>query len=157
MPIMIDFLPQCGYNERMENGTKIEIRYVRDGDKDFWFELDRHLSATEFHKKVRDKQGYVISANGERVGILRYNLFWDNTPFCTMLFVKDGCRSQGYGKLLTERWESDMLALGYGRLLVSTRADELAQHFYRAIGYVDCGSMLAPDQPTELFLSKSLY
>lgn len=31
-------------------------------------------------------------------GILRYNLFWDNTPFCTMLFVDCDYRKKGYGK-----------------------------------------------------------
>ena len=25
--------------------------------------------------------------NDKPVGLLRYNLFWDNTPFCTMLFI----------------------------------------------------------------------
>ena len=25
--------------------------------------------------------------NDKPVGLLRYNLFWDNTPFCTILFI----------------------------------------------------------------------
>lgn len=55
----------------------MEIRYVRKEDKEFWYQLDKHLPETEFEKKVRDKQGYVICEDGNPVGILRYNLFWD--------------------------------------------------------------------------------
>ena len=51
------------------------------------YSLDKHLPENEFDKKIRDKQGYVLFDDGVAVGLLRYNLFWDNTPFCTMLFV----------------------------------------------------------------------
>ena len=42
-----------------------EIRYVEKSDKDFWFSLDKHLSEDEFEKKVRDKTGYVLFADGK--------------------------------------------------------------------------------------------
>ena len=64
-----------------------EIRYVQSDDKDFWYSLDRHLPEQEFDNKVRDKRVYVLLDDNKPVGLLRYNLFWDNTPFCTMLFV----------------------------------------------------------------------
>mgnify|MGYP003377166734 FL=1 len=35
--------------------TMIKIRYVEMRDQSFWFQLDQHLSKTEFEKKVRDK------------------------------------------------------------------------------------------------------
>ena len=65
----------------------LEIKYVESKNKDFWYSLDKHLPEQEYEKKVRDKQGYVLYEDGKEVGLLRYNLFWDNTPFCTMLFV----------------------------------------------------------------------
>ncbi len=135
---------------------KIEIRHVKGADKEFWNTLDVHLSDTEFDKKVRDKQGYVLSANGQKAGILRYNLFWDNTPFCTLLYVDETYRNCGYGKALMEFWENEMHLLGYRWILVSTQSDESAQHFYRKLGYKDCGSLLAPNQPSEIFLSKEI-
>ncbi len=138
----------------MKNDSSIEICYVQNSDKEFWFSLDKHLSETEFDKKVRDKQGYVLFADNSPVGILRYNLFWDNTPFCTLLYISEKYRNKGYGKKLMTFWESEMLSLGYEWLLVSTQSDENAQHFYRALGYRDCGNLLAPDQPMELFLCK---
>ena len=71
----------------------MEIRYVSKDDKEFWYQLDKHLPDAEFEKKVRDKLGYVVFENGEPVGLLRYNLFWDNTPFCTMLYI-DGSKQK---------------------------------------------------------------
>ena len=58
----------------------IQIEYVKNDDKEFWYKLDKHLTESEFVKKVRDKQGYVLFVDSKPVGILRYNLFWDNTP-----------------------------------------------------------------------------
>ncbi len=138
----------------------LTIKYVKNEDKDFWFKLDRHLPQAEFEKKVRDKQGYVLFADGSPVGILRYNLFWDNTPFCNMLFVDCGRRQKGYGSMLLSHWEKDMKAQGYGMLLTSTQVDESAQHFYRKQGYKDCGGMVMNlpgfEQPMEMFLCKAL-
>ncbi len=54
------------------------------------------------------------------------------------------------------RWEADMRELGHRLVLTSTQADESAQHFYRKLGYVDCGGLLLEGQATELFLSKKL-
>lgn len=135
-------------------GSDIKIRKVREADKAFWFTLDKHIPVDEFDKKVRDGLGYVLTVGNQPVGLLRYNMFWDNTPFCTMLYVDEKFRKNGYGKQLMSFWESEMLALGYTWLLTSTQSDETAQDFYRALGYKDSGYLLAPDQPAELFLSK---
>ena len=67
----------------------LEIRYMQNSDKEFWYSLDRHLPETEFENKVRDQRGYVLLENSRPAGLLRYNLFWDNTPFCTMLFIEE--------------------------------------------------------------------
>lgn len=137
-----------------------EIRYVRMEDKSFWYSLDRHLPEEEFDGKVRDKRGYVLEEDGKPVGLLRYNLFWDNTPFCTLLFVDWAYQKKGYGRLLMEHWEADMKEKGYGMLLTSTQADEEAQHFYRKLGYKDCGGFVPTvpgyEQPMELFLEKAI-
>lgn len=74
----------------------VKIRYVRAADKEFWYSLDKHLPETEFADKVRTKRGYVLLLDEKPVGLLRYNLFWDNTPFCTMLFVDGEYRGNGY-------------------------------------------------------------
>ena len=74
----------------------IEIRYVRSEDKEFWYRLDKHLPEKEFENKVACQRGYVLLDDSEPIGLLRYNLFWDNTPFCTLLFVDWKYQGKGY-------------------------------------------------------------
>lgn len=138
----------------------ITIRKAETSDCDFWFTLDRHISRETFAAKLRDGMLYVLSADGIPAGVLRYGLFWDNLPFCNLLYIAQAHQKKGYGRMLMQRWEDDMRAAGYGLALVSTQADEDAQHFYRKIGYTDCGALLLPfpgyEQPAELFFGKKL-
>ena len=53
----------------------IQIEYVKKEDREFWYKLDSHLSESEFEKKIRDKQGYVLFVDSKLIGILRYNFF----------------------------------------------------------------------------------
>lgn len=138
----------------------MNIRFVTPEDKPFWYSLDNHLPETEFDKKVRDNQGYVLLADDKPVGLLRFNLFWDNTPFCTLLYIDRRHQRQGYGRSLMKRWEQDMKMQGYGMVMVSTQVNEEAQHFYRKLGYKDCGGLTVDvpgyEQPMELFMVKLL-
>lgn len=138
----------------------IKIRYMERADQAFWFRLDKHLPETEFDNKVKTRRGYVLELDGMPIGILRYNLFWDNTPFCTMLFIEKEYQGRGYGKRLVKHWENDMKAQGYGMLLTSTQVNEQAQNFYRKLGYKDCGGLVIDipsyAQPMELFLLKAI-
>ncbi len=137
-----------------------EIRYVEKEDKAFWYQLDKHLPEREFDTKVALRQGYLLLDGGVPIGLLRYNLFWDNIPFCTMLFISGEHQKRGCGKRLMEHWEADMRSKGYDMVLTSTQADETAQHFYRKLGYKDCGGLVIDlpghEQPMELFLSKCI-
>ena len=136
------------------------IRYVEINDKKEWYDLDRHLPENIFDEKVRTKQGYVLVEDEKIIGILRYNLFWDNTPFCTMLFIEESYRSKGYGRQMIEHWEKDMKAQGYGMLMTSTQVDEDAQHFYRKLGYKDAGGFIVDvpgfEQPMEMIMMKAV-
>ena len=147
-------------NRNMERYAMINIRYVQIEDKEFWYSLDNHLPEEEFENKIRDKRGYVLLLDGTPIGILRYNLFWDNIPFCTMLFIDQNYQRKGYGKKLIEFWEQDMKLQGYRMILTSTQVDESAQHFYRKLGYKDCGGIVIDiaeyAQPMEMFLVKSI-
>ena len=54
----------------------------------------------------------------------------------------------------------EMAESGYGMILLSTQVDEDAQHFYRKLGYKECGSLILDlpgyAQPMEMFMSKGL-
>ena len=138
----------------------ISIRPVTEADRAFWFSLDRHLSDVEFARKARDQMGYVLTVDSEPIGILRWSLFWDSIPFCNMLYVKGGHQRKGFGRSLTAHWEKDMQAQGYDLVMTSTQSNETGQHFWRRLGYRDCGGLTLPfpghEQPTELILGKAL-
>jgi ribosomal protein S18 acetylase RimI-like enzyme len=127
----------------------LTVRYVSESDKPFWFSLDKHLSRNEFDLKIRDKRGYIICANGKPVGIMRYNLFWDNTPFLTLIYFEESFRRKGFGRQAVLFWESEMRSLGYNLVMTSTQVNEQAQHFYRKLGYVDRGCLILDNTPSE--------
>ena len=127
----------------------LEIRYATENDKFFWFTLDKHLSDGEFALKVRDRRGYIISDGGNPIGIMRYNLFWDNTPFLTLIYIEETEQRQGFGRQAMLHWEDEMRGLGYKMVMTSTQADEQAQHFYRKLGYVDRGCLVLDGTPFE--------
>ena len=138
----------------------MKIRYVEEGDREFWFRLDKHLTETEFRNKIRDKQGYVLLEDDKPIALLRYNLFWDNTPFCNLLFVDWEQQGKGYGKALMSFWEEDMKKAGYGMVMTSTQVNEEAQHFYRKLGYMDAGGFVINipkyEQPMEMIMVKEI-
>ena len=136
------------------------IRHAEESDREFWLAVDRHLPEAEFDRKVQLRRAYVLIEGEKRAALLRYNLFWDSIPFCTLLYVLEDARGRGCGKALIEHWEREMKALGCDLVMTSTQADEGAQHFYRKLGYRDCGGFVLPfngyEQPTELILAKRL-
>lgn len=136
------------------------IRYVQMDDKTFWYSLDNHLPESEYANKVYNKQGYILTEGNKAIGLLRYNLFWDNTPFCNLLMIEKRYRGKGYGRQMMEYWEKDMKGQGYGMILTSTQVDETAQNFYRKLGYKDCGGFVIDipkyAQPMELLLVKAI-
>ena len=144
----------------MRGERVFEMRYASERDKAFWLTLDDHISERELDLKIRDRRGYVISDNRNPIGILRYNLFWDTIPFVTLIYLDESCRAKGFGRQAMLLWESEMRALGHKMVMTSTRVDEEAQHFYRALGYQDRGVLCLDHtpfaQPGELFLLKVL-
>lgn len=141
---------------KMEFDGKTVIRYVKKEDADTVLANVGRLPIDAFEIKTDDNRIYVMLSDNIPVGVLRYNVLWNNTPFCMLLYVDGNFRNRGYGKNLTEHWESEMRSAGYERVLVSTRVDETAQNFYRKLGYLDCGGLTFTDQPMELFLQKLL-
>ena len=138
----------------------IEIRHGSPSDREFWKSLDVHLSDAEFARKIRDGQAFVALEDGDPAGLLRYGLFWDSVPFCNLLYIREDRRGRGIGRAIMGFWEDEMRELGYDFVLVSTQSDEEAQHFYRKLGYRDCGCLLLDrpghEQPAELFLLTDL-
>ena len=104
--------------------------------------------------------GYVLMKGDQPIAILRYMLFWDSIPFCTMLYVQENEQRNGFGHMLMKHWEKEMKSKGYGMIMTSTQVDEEAQHFYRKLGYKDCGGFVIDvpgyEQPMEMIMIKAL-
>lgn len=132
------------------------IRYAGQEDLEILMAHDHHIAGEELRESIRRRWVLVMFEEDRFVGWLRFNLFWDNTPFMNLLFLLDGCRGRGLGGQLTAFWEREMKAAGYTEVLTSTQSNEDAQHFYRAHGYVDCGSLLLPGEPLEILFRKEL-
>ena len=137
-----------------------KIRLAESSDKDFWNSVDKHLPEKEYEKKIRDKMGYILLEDDKLIGVLRYNLFWDNIPFLTLIFIDWPYQKKGFGYQAMDLWEREMKKSGYGMVLLSTQVDEEAQHFYRKLGYKDCGCLVLDipmyEQPMEMFMAKAL-
>ena len=138
----------------------VRIRFALADDWDFWHGLDGRLSRELFLRKAGAGECYIAGLSDAPVGLLRWNRFWDEVPFCTLLYIDEKLRGQGLGRALVRRWEADMRALGHGMAMTSTQSDEDAQHFWRAVGYRDAGSFDVDvpgyEQPPELIMLKDL-
>ena len=138
----------------------MQLLPMTDEDMDFVMRIDTHVDASGFRSRVEGKSGFVLWENGQPVGLMHHCVLWDKLPFLNLLCVLEGERGRGLGTIAMESWEAEMKKRGYIMVLLSTQADETAQHFYRKLGYVDCGCLLFQntpyDQPTELFFRKVL-
>ena len=117
---------------------------------------DRHISKTELENLICLGRVTVLEVEGQFAGWLRWNLFWDNTPFLNMLYLLEPYRGKGYGRELMKHWETNLRNLGFDRCLTSTASDEYAQHFYRKLGYTALGGFTPFGDPYELIFGKML-
>lgn len=137
-----------------------EIKRVTEDDKKYWMSIDKHVSEKGFGHKVYGGLGYVMFNDEKPIGIMHYNLLWDNMPFLNFICIEQVYQQHGYGKMAMELWEKEMKQLGFKMTLLSTQVDEGSQFFYRKIGYKECGCLILNDCPMEqameMFLCKTL-
>ena len=134
----------------------MNIRYAAAADLPWLAAHDGHIAPGELQNLLALRRVLLCEDGDRRAGWLRWNLFWDNTPFLNMLYLLPEYRRRGSGRELVRFWEAEMTAQGYSRLLTSTQSNEDAQHFYRALGYADAGVLLLPDEPAELLFLREL-
>lgn len=136
------------------------IRSMTLADKEFVMSIDKHIDDEKYDKRVYSKCGYIICEENEPAGLMFHIILWDNLPFLNLIFVREEFRGKGIGRKAMLSWEEEMRKQGSKMVLISTQVDETAQHFYRKLGYIDCGSLLfnsTPfEQPMEMFMRKIL-
>lgn len=132
------------------------IRTAYPSDLEVLIAHDHHISPSELENLIRLGRVTLCEADDQFAGWLRWNLFWDNTPFLNMLFLTEAHRGQGYGKAMMDHWEARMKHAGFDRVMTSTASDEYAQHFYQKLGYTAIGGFTPFGDPYELIFSKML-
>lgn len=134
----------------------MHIRLACEADLDFLTAHDRHVSPAVLAELIRQGQVFLAIEKDGPIGWLRWNLFWDNTPFMNLLYLLPGHRRKGHGRALVAHWEWWMREQGFPRVLTSTQSDEDAQHFYRKLGYREYGALTLPGEPLEIIFGKEL-
>jgi len=136
--------------------SEISIRTATADDTPVLAERDRHIAEDLLRKKINEGE-YLVVYDGEVfIGWLRWNLFWDNTPFMNMLFLMPEYRGKGLGKQLALFWENQMKAGGYKAIMTSTQQTGFAQRFYIALGYKATGGFIPSGESYEIIFVKEL-
>lgn len=135
---------------------ELTIKYAQEEDIDFLSAYDHHVTKECLYSKVISKEILIAKRENDYLGWLRFNYFWDNTPFMNLLWVMEPYRQQGIGHMLVVEWEKIMISFGYENVMTSTMSNETSQHFYRKLGYKDIGGFVLNGDPFELMLEKKL-
>ena len=134
----------------------VEIRYATMADKELLLSKDSHIKENIWEETIKSNRGIIMLVDGVFAGWLRWNLFWDEIPFMNMLFFLEEYRGKGYGTQMVRFWESEMVKLGYDKVMTSSQANEFAQHFYRKLGYQDAGGFFPFCNDLEIIFTKEL-
>ena len=106
------------------------------------------------------EKGFRILSDGKDIGIIEYKNFWEGMPYLSLIKLLPEYRRKGFGSSAMRLLEHKLRGEGNVALLVSTRVDECAQHFYRRLGYRECGGLILENtpfqQPIEMFFIKEL-
>jgi len=132
------------------------IRYAEKMDFTWLKENDVHIFEEILDTKIKLKEIYIVEENNEKIGWLRFSLFWDNIPFMNMIYFINEYRCKGYGRKLVEYWEKEMNQKGHKNVLTSTLSNEEAQHFYRKLGYNEIGGFKLLEEPFEIIFHKKI-
>lgn len=132
------------------------IRIASSTDIEPLSKYDKHISKTELENSVSLGRVLIAEQNGKFIGWLRYNLFWDNTPFMNMLYILDDYQRKGFGSELVRFWEQKVKHAGFTLVMTSTLQNESAQHFYTKLGYHSVGGFTLPNEPLEIIFIKNL-
>ena len=132
------------------------IEYAEWKDLEYLKKHDKHIQKEMLEKKIQEKEVLVAKSKWMVVGWLRFNYFWDNTPFINMLFVLEDYRWKWIGKSLLLFCEKEMKARNYKIIMTSTLSHEDAKDFYKKQDYKEIWYFHLPKEGKELVCMKSL-
>lgn len=134
----------------------MSIRIAEKKDIETILQYDNHICKEELTSSIYLSRVYIYEEKTTFIGWMRYNLFWDNTPFLNLIYILENYRGRGYGKKLITFWENQMRQKNYHCVMTSTASNETAQHFYKKLGYYQIGGFYYLDDPYEMIFLKKL-
>lgn len=134
----------------------ITIRPAVTTDTDFLKELALIRSNNRLEETLASGNIQIITADHTSIGFLSYSILWGTLPFLELIEIQESQRGQKFGESSVRAWERDMGNRGFDLVLTSTNADSNAQHFWRKMGYVDCGALTVRNKPAEVFFQLSI-
>ena len=114
------------------------------------------LSDAALEAQIRGPRLRIIEAGGKPVGFLKFHVIWESLPFIELIVILKSERGLGYGTRAVREWERQMAERGFDLVVMSTQASATAQHFWRKLGYRDCGALTIRNQPAEIFMQRRL-
>ena len=133
--------------------------YIREAtmdDLENLTERDKKVTQDELYNAINSKRVFIAEENEVFLGWLRYNLFWDNTPFINMLYVTEHNRGKGYGRGIIEFFEEEIKRRGYNAIMTCTREDESSKYFYDKLGFKKIGELTRANGDEKIILAKQL-
>lgn len=91
-----------------------------------------------------------------RVGFLLYSVLWGTLPFIQFIEILPSKRRKRVGQRAVRAWEQQMADQGFDLVLISTSAGGAAQHFWRKLGYIDCGVLTVRQKSAEVFFQRAI-
>jgi len=146
-----------GHRQSPSAATIVDmLRPAGNQDLDFLRILSHGVSDAALIAQIRDGRLRIVEHARSPIGFLKFCVLWETLPFIEVLLIIETERQTGYGTHAVQDWEREMRDRGFDLVLASTQADETAQHFWRKLGYVDCGSLTVRNQPAEIFMQHKL-
>jgi len=134
------------------------LRPAHESDFPFLRGVSSQPGDDALHAQIQGGRLRIIESESMNapIGFLKFSILWETLPFIEVIWFTVHSRGHGLGRRAVESWEQEMKSRGFDLVLTSTALDETAQHFWRKLGYTDCGSLSVRNKPAELFLQKKL-
>lgn len=137
----------------------IETRYANNDDFEWLVQKDNHVSG-EWVKRCISHNEYIVAIeNGQKLGFLRFSLFWGDIPYMDMIRVKESHQRKGVGTSLFNFWEQEMRAKDAKILMTSSVLHETdPQTWHKRNGFKKSGQLtFGRHEPVpEVFFVKDL-
>ncbi|MBG07040.1 MAG: GNAT family N-acetyltransferase [Rhodospirillaceae bacterium] len=96
----------------------------------------------------------VVMDADDQVGFLAFTALWGKLPFLELFEILAEKRGCGIGEAAVRAWEEEMRGRGFDLVITSTKANADAQHFWRKMGYVDCGVLTVRNKAAEVLFQR---